>query len=71
MKKSTKRSTKKVTKATRAVKTKRMDKCVDCGFADCQCPPNSMWGKDQGMILMLSAGTIILIVVGMYFMGWL
>lgn len=29
------------------------------------------WGKDRSMIIMLAAGTIILVVVGMYMAGWL
>lgn len=30
-----------------------------------------LWGKDQQMLITLSAGIILLIVVGMYFGGWL
>lgn len=29
------------------------------------------WGKDQPMILLLSSGIILLIVLGLFFSGWL
>lgn len=29
------------------------------------------WGKDQPMILLLSAGIIVFVVVGLYMAGWL
>jgi len=30
-----------------------------------------MWDKDRSMMIMLAAGTIILVVVGMFMAGWL
>jgi hypothetical protein len=32
---------------------------------------NWMWDKDHSMTIMLAAGTIILVVVGMFMAGWL
>jgi hypothetical protein len=31
----------------------------------------SQWGEDRGMVIMLAAGTIVLVVIGMYMAGWL
>ncbi|HSW90143.1 MAG TPA: hypothetical protein VLH19_04705 [Patescibacteria group bacterium] len=58
-----KRTTKRVSRATksRAVSHRRTSAASS----------NKMWGMDQSMILVLSAGIVVLIVVGMYFSGWL
>ncbi len=32
---------------------------------------SSQWGKDRSMMLILAAGTIVLVVVGMLMAGWL
>ncbi len=42
----------------------------DCGSLLCD-KSTGFWGKDQPMVLLLSAGIVILIVVGLYLTGWL
>jgi hypothetical protein len=46
-----------------------MWKCDVCGCGPFQC--SHFWGKDSSMVLLLSAGIIVLFVSGMYLAGWL
>jgi hypothetical protein len=58
--KTSRKSTKKVTRRVARVNTSLLT-TDGKGF----------WGKDQPMILLLSSGIILLIILGLFFSGWL
>ncbi len=59
-KKTVKRSAKRSSKAVRTVDTSLLSSSA-----------KGPWGKDQPMVLILSAGIIIMIVVALYMTGWI
>jgi hypothetical protein len=60
------KTTKKRTVKSRA---KRVTKTVDTSLLSTS--SNGPWGKDQPMILILSAAIIIMIVLSLFMTGWL
>lgn len=65
MKKATAKSTKKTTKKVAAKRS------VAVHHAAPVTKSKSFWGNDQSMVLLLAAGTIIFLVAGLLFAGWL
>ncbi|MBP9700010.1 hypothetical protein KBD71_01885 [Candidatus Woesebacteria bacterium] len=71
MKKTTKRSTRPSVKSSSKSKVIRHKPVFcDCGSLFCD-KSTSFWGKDQPMVLLLSAGIVVCIVAGLYLSGWL
>lgn len=69
MKKKSAKTTKKVARVSKSVKATGHGPMCSC--AKCQATYSDMWGKDRGLVLVLAAGIVILVVAGMYIVGWL
>ncbi len=65
MKKATAKSTKKTTKKVTAKRHGAVHHSAPVVRA------KGFWGNDQSMVLLLAAGTIIFLVAGLLFAGWL